>query len=185
MTVGDDGQYWHNADNPVGDPADNTDGFHTLRVVRTADNDGGRWYYYRDGILLTEDGIQENTQYLRNALYIGDTGGSDQGTVEYDYIRFVSGAYAPGGSSGGLDGDLNGDGFVGSADLDIVRSNWGASVTAGDLTAGDPSGDGSVGSADLDIVRANWGAGAAAAVPEPSLLTLVIGVLLVVRRGKK
>ena len=58
----------------------------------------------------------------------------------------------------GLDGDLNGDGIVGSADLDLIRANWGATVTAGDYSAGDVSGDGIVGSADLDIVRANWGA---------------------------
>ena len=58
-----------------------------------------------------------------------------------------------------LPGDLNGDRFVGSADLDIVRANWGATVTPGDLLHGDPSGNGIVNSADLDIVRANWGAG--------------------------
>ena len=56
-----------------------------------------------------------------------------------------------------LSGDLNADGFVGSADLDIVRANWGQTVPAGSLSDGDPSGDGLVGSADLDIVRANWG----------------------------
>ena len=56
-------------------------------------------------------------------------------------------------------GDLNGDGRVGSADLDIVRANWGQTVTAGSLLDGDPSGDGEVNSADLDIVRTNWGAG--------------------------
>ena len=54
-------------------------------------------------------------------------------------------------------GDLNGDGMVGSADLDIVRAHWGADVEAGLWGEGDPSGDGIVGSADLDIVRAHWG----------------------------
>lgn len=67
-----------------------------------------------------------------------------------------------------IPGDLNGDGLVGSADLDLVRAHWGASVTPGDLLSGDISADGSVGSADLDIVRANWGNGPAA-VPEPGL----------------
>ena len=68
-----------------------------------------------------------------------------------------------------LPGDLNLDGFAGSADLDIVRANWGQAVPAGDLSQGDPSGDGTVGSADLDIIRANWGAGipAAAAQADP------------------
>ena len=79
-----------------------------------------------------------------------------------------------------LAGDLNNDGYVGSADLDIVRANWGHAVSPGYLAGGDCSGDGSVGSADLDIVRANWGSGTppAAAVPEPSMLAVLLGCLL-------
>ena len=56
-----------------------------------------------------------------------------------------------------LPGDLNGDEVVNSADLDIVRANWGSTVTAGSLLDGDPSGDGIVSGDDLDLVRANWG----------------------------
>ena len=83
-----------------------------------------------------------------------------------------------GGETPGLDGDLDGDGFVGSSDLDVVRGNWGSLVTAGDLSMGDPSGDGTVGSADLDIVRGNWGSTTAATVPEPScLLMFAFGML--------
>jgi hypothetical protein len=101
--------------------------------------------------------------------------GSTPGTAFYtiDEIWF-----GPLEASGELIGDLNGDGLVGSADLDIVRGNWGQSVDPGCLSCGDPSGDGLVGSADLDIVRANWGATAAAAVPEPSSLALVLAGLL-------
>ncbi len=91
-----------------------------------------------------------------------------------------------GGVPGGdLAGDLNGDGMVGSADLDIVRANWGQTVEAGCVSCGDPSGDGVVGSADLDIVRANWGNTAAAAVvPEPGFLVLLtaVAVLGLLRR---
>ena len=72
----------------------------------------------------------------------------------------------------GLEGDVNGDGHVNSGDLDIVRGNWGLSVSG--PGEGDLSGDGMVGSADLDIVRANWGAASAAAVPEPASLVLVL-----------
>ena len=74
-----------------------------------------------------------------------------------------------------LPGDLNGDGLVGSADLDIVRGNWGAFVAAGDLLAGDPSGDGLVGSADLDIVRGGWGTTAAASAESNAPSTAVVG----------
>ena len=50
-----------------------------------------------------------------------------------------------------------GDGIVGSADLDMIRSNWGEQVTPGDLSKGDVSGDGVVNSIDLDIVRMHYG----------------------------
>jgi hypothetical protein len=82
-------------------------------------------------------------------------------------------------------GDLNSDGFVGGADLDIVIGHWGQSVTPGDLLLGDPSGDGFVGGGDLDFVQANWGNGvplvvaAASSVPEPgSLALLTLGGLV-------
>ena len=80
-----------------------------------------------------------------------------------------------------LPGDLNNDGYVGtsgfvsSADLDIVRANWGQTVFPTNFLRGDASGDGYVGSADLDIVRANWGAGTppdAAAATAPTSQTL-------------
>ncbi|MEZ6193957.1 MAG: carbohydrate-binding domain-containing protein [Phycisphaerales bacterium] len=55
-----------------------------------------------------------------------------------------------------LQGDLNGDGFVGIADLNIVLTNWNLAVTAGDPLQGDPSGDGFVGIQDLNTVLGNW-----------------------------
>ncbi|MEZ6190958.1 MAG: hypothetical protein R3C45_06650 [Phycisphaerales bacterium] len=67
-------------------------------------------------------------------------------------------------------GDLDGDGFVGIADLNIVLGNWNQNVTAGDPLAGDPSGDGFVGIEDLNTVLGNWNAGTppgANSVPEP------------------
>ena len=93
-------------------------------------------------------------------------------SMNFDTVEMMlSVTYADGG---GIEGDLDGDGFVGSSDLDIVRGNWGSSVTAGDLLSGDPSGDGMVGSADLDIIRGNWGATSSAAVPEPGLIALLL-----------
>ena len=89
------------------------------------------------------------------------------------------------GGGPGLEGDLNSDGVVSSADLDLVRANWGQFVTPGDGMAGDGNGDGVVDSNDLDLVRGNWGATAAASVPEPGLLILFSGLLtalLAVRR---
>jgi hypothetical protein len=88
-----------------------------------------------------------------------------------------------------IDGDLNGDGFVGIEDLNIILSNWNQNVTAANLTA-DPSYDGFVGIEDLNTVLGNWNAGTPppldyfAAVPEPCALSLVgiTGFLLFSKR---
>ena len=79
-----------------------------------------------------------------------------------------------------LVGDLDGDGFVGGSDLDIIRNFWGQAVTPGSKLHGDPSGDGFVGGDDLDEVRAHWGEGTPPmAVPEPSTIILsLLGALV-------
>ena len=90
-----------------------------------------------------------------------------------------------------IDGDLNGDGFVGLDDLDIILNHWNQNVTVGDPSLGDVSGaggtpDGFVGLDDLDVVLLGWNNGTpfpstptppavGSAVPEPS----VIGLMLV------
>jgi hypothetical protein len=83
----------------------------------------------------------------------------------------------------GLQGDLNGDGWVNSGDLDLVRANWGTNNAAGDA-----NGDGVVNSSDLDIIRANWGAhmAAAAVIPEPTTVVLLgaMGLLACLIRRK-
>ncbi len=81
-------------------------------------------------------------------------------------------------------GDLDGDGFVGLDDIDIVLNNWNQFVTPGDLLAGDPSNDGFVGLADLDIILNNWNAGspssfniAGLGVPEPATAAVLLAAL--------
>ncbi|MEZ6190601.1 MAG: PEP-CTERM sorting domain-containing protein [Phycisphaerales bacterium] len=90
------------------------------------------------------------------------------------------------GVIGGIEGDLNGDGFVGIADLNIVLGAWNQNVTQGDPLAGDPSDDGFVGIADLNIVLGNWNAGTPPAgntVPEPATLALLgLGGAALLRR---
>ena len=65
-----------------------------------------------------------------------------------------------------IPGDLNLDQAVDSADLDLIRANWGRTVSPGSLLDGDASGDGYVDSADLDILRANWLRGIIAAAKD-------------------
>ena len=75
---------------------------------------------------------------------------------------------------GALPGDLNGDGFVGLDDLDIVLAAWNQSVPPADSIA-DPSGDGFVGLDDLDIILNNWNNGTppVAVIPEPAGIALL------------
>jgi len=60
-------------------------------------------------------------------------------------------------TGGPIPGDLDGNGWVGQSDLDLVLDNWGTSPPSDERA--DPSGDGLVGQADLDIVLDNWGQG--------------------------
>ncbi|MEZ6191028.1 MAG: hypothetical protein R3C45_07010 [Phycisphaerales bacterium] len=86
-----------------------------------------------------------------------------------------------------LEGDLNGDGFVGIADLNIVLGAWNQNVPPGDPLA-DPSGDGFVGIEDLNTVLGNWNAGtppSTLAVPEPAgLMLCTVGALALLGRGR-
>jgi hypothetical protein len=91
-----------------------------------------------------------------------------------------------------LSGDLDGDGFVGIADLNIVLGNWNQNVSAGVWLNGDPSGDGFVGIEDLNTVLGNWNAGtppvghAGVTVPEPAgLMLLTAGCLGTAHRSRR
>lgn len=62
-----------------------------------------------------------------------------------------------------LMGDINNDGLVGGADLDMILTNWGKTVGP-ENAAADVDGDGIVGGSDLDAVLGYWGDNA----PPPS-----------------
>ncbi len=68
-------------------------------------------------------------------------------------VAFTHGRGAFLASLAGCVGDLNGDGFVGSADQALLLGQWGGSSGTGDI-----NGDGNVGSADLAMLLGGWGA---------------------------
>jgi hypothetical protein len=91
-----------------------------------------------------------------------------------------------------LPGDINGDGFVGIADLNILLANWNQQVPKGNRSQGDLAGigDGFVGIDDLNYLLTLWNTGNPPAtggtvVPEPTTCLLVFGglVLAIHRRA--
>lgn len=75
---------------------------------------------------------------------------------------------------GPIEGDLDGDSFVGLSDLSIILLHWNQSVTPGDLLSGDPTGDGTVGIDDIGVVLGNWNVG----YPIPQQRNLQLGINL-------
>ena len=75
-----------------------------------------------------------------------------------------------------IPGDLNGDGFVGIDDLNLVLANWNLNVPPADPRA-DPSGDSFVGIDDLNAVLGNWNTGlppvSTVSLPEPGTAWLI------------
>jgi hypothetical protein len=94
-------------------------------------------------------------EWAGDADYLADPVAESTTVSMPDRALSVTATYAS--SQPSRAGDLNGDGFVGQADLDIVLGNWGQGPPSDGRA--DPSGDDFVGQADLDIVLSNWGQG--------------------------
>lgn len=95
-------------------------------------------------------------------FFIAGTGGLEQPTALLVLSRLL--------------GDVNGDGFVGQDDLNIILGSWGQHVPSGAVA--DLSRDGFVGQDDLNFVLSQWGQGTlptlrTAAVPEASSLLFI------------
>ncbi len=173
-------------------------------VFALVDGDGTEWQYVINTTENSWFGLLPGATYTLTVPITGATGlinpgsssGLDTSNIIGFHIQVDSGdnnvpydisfenfrMYVPGED---LEGDLNGDGFVGLDDLDIILSAWNQSVPPADAAA-DPSGDGFVGLDDLDLVLNNWNAGtppATAVVPEPATLGLIsLGGLALLRR---
>jgi hypothetical protein len=73
-----------------------------------------------------------------------------------------------------IPGDANGDGVVNVGDLGILAGNYGT-LTGATWEMGDFNGDGAVNVGDLGILAGNYGSSAAAAVPEPVTMLMLLG----------
>ncbi len=106
--------------------------------------------------------------------------GSNGGAVHVDGVSLVA-------TNPIIIGDLNGDGFVGILDLNLILGAWNASITPG--AAVDPSGDGFVGIEDLNIVLGAWNNGTPPSdtsnIPEPaSGITLFLTASMLLKRNR-
>lgn len=186
---------------PAGFALDTTSGTGTLHKhisfqVRNGGGSQAEDGLYLASFTLTMDGLEESDPFflLFNAAYVRD----EFGEIVYNGARPVTNDDARLAAidwisqtffdTGTLTGDLDGDGFVGVSDLDLLLANWGDSVPAGSLIDGDASGDGLVGQPDLQIVLDAWGDGTppSGAVPEPGSLGMLLGAagLFLTRRSR-
>ncbi len=130
-------------DHPAGMPLNDLD-----PMLRLFDPSGAEVAYDSNGASDGKNAVLSFTAVVGGVYTIEVSAASGSGEYLLNVDRTSS-----------LTGDLDGDGFVGLADLDILLGNWNQSVPAGDLARGDASGDGFVGLDDLDLLLGNWNAG--------------------------
>ena len=86
-----------------------------------------------------------------------------------------------------LPGDYNGNGIVDAADYTVWRDTLGASVAS--FAGADGDGSAVVNQLDYDLWKSRFGdtngAGAAAAVPEPTTIFILAGLLVAVAAGRR
>lgn len=71
----------------------NSDDFHVFRMAQAASSD--LWYLWRDGVLKGTTTVQGFTCPGIPQLWYGNGGAVADASVQVDYVRFTSGAYAP------------------------------------------------------------------------------------------
>ena len=156
------------------DGVDNFSDFHTYRIAFDAVS--RKFQVWRDGEHIGVD-LDAAYETLLRRLSFGDGTSSGFGDAEIDFFRWdATGAYAP-ESLTLIPGDFNGDGSVDVSDLGILATNYGGTEGM-ELIDGDADGDGDVDVSDLGILATNYGTTSVAAVPEPSVLIGLLGLVL-------
>ena len=150
---------------PEWDPALDTNGHCLIDISRHRPYDDGLWLQYNgDGtvscIMKTwPDLVEIGHDWTSNPLV-----GNDWNHIAVTWDSAGTYSYCNGSkvgqtlySSASGRGNLNSDGSVGQADLDIVLAMWGTSGAEITDPRADVNEDGFVGQADLDYVLSDWG----------------------------
>ena len=105
---------------------------YTLRVDPDANGGAGYFHVYQDGTYLAQAAAKPNVGLDWNGVRWGDSSDNDAaGISDWNSIKWGADTTIPDVPEPALtlaDGDINGDNFVGSADLDVIRSHWGSTV---------------------------------------------------------
>jgi Glucose / Sorbosone dehydrogenase len=129
------------------------------------------WRSHRIATTVPTGAVEARVRFVFRQL------NNNNGAIHIDGVALIA----------NLVGDLDGDGFVGIADLNIVLGAWNQSVPPGNALA-DPSGDGFVGIEDLNIVLGSWNNGTppgSGAIPEPGTLAMAsVGLMWLGRRRR-
>ena len=144
-----------------------------------------QWFFVSlDDVAIPND---PNIAQVRASIFVNNVGATsvNSGSAYFDDLVFVAGSLP-------LVGDLDGDGFVGIGDLNLILGRWNQASPPGVWPLGDPSGDGFIGIEDLNVVLGNWNAGtpplaeALSQIPEPSALGLMAcGMVVMTSRHRR
>ncbi len=115
-------------------------------------------FVYEDGDGVGEESWPTTPDGDGPSLVVTDTEGDYSSGSNWRASFTTHGT--PGADESALVGDINGDGFVGIEDLDLLLAHWGdAAGSSSGAAAADLDNDGRVNSPDLSILIANWGNG--------------------------
>lgn len=92
LEIGDEFAQWMiGSSRVVLDTKDNTDDFHTFRIMMEAGTE--TWYVWRDGELLSDSLPRSRTYSGLSDMWFGDGGGSYGGVTQLDWVRFTPGEF--------------------------------------------------------------------------------------------